>query len=217
MTHAHRSGRPVTSIRLVASLVFACLLFAGIEVESTEAAVVEITSSGTPTASSLFSGYQIVSGVDANSATDWYSDGCGGGFGTGGSNTESYFLEFSQDVFFTRTELDPENLDGFGFEKLQFRIFDLSDNEVYTSAEIGLTGLDVDVDHDLPSVAKGRRLEILMTNHENCACGGFSELRVFGSSTALPASGTLGLAVMALAIAALLVWVTAVRRRRAAL
>ena len=81
----------------------------------------------------------------------------------------------------------------------------------YESPEIALAAFDVDISHTLPSAPIGNKLEILLINHENCACGGFSELRVFGSTTPLPATGSLGLVAMAVMMAGALIWWTSVR------
>ena len=195
-------------------LTVAVLILVGAGVGPAEAANPEITSMGTPSASSVFAGYFVSSGVDGNPATDWYSDGCGGGAGSEGANTESYYWEFSQDIFFTKVELDPETLDGFGFEKIRFRVFNSAAVKVYESSEITLTAFDVDISHDLPSAPKGNKLEILLTNHENCACGGFSDLRIFGSTTPVPATGSLGLIAMTLAVAGTMLWLTKGRVKR---
>ena len=186
----------------------------GVGVEPAEAAFPEITSLGVPSASSVFSGYFVSSGVDDDPATDWYSDGCDGGAGSGGTNTESYYWEFSKDLSITKVELDPENMDGFGFEKIRFRIFNSATIKVYESSEITLTAFDVDITHSLPSVPKGSKLEILLINHENCACGGFSELRIFGSTTPIPATGSLGLIAMTLTVAGIMLWLTQNRLKK---
>ena len=192
-------------------LMAAVLLFIAIPVELAEATITDITSLGTPSASSVFPGYFVSSGVDGSATTDWYSDGCAGGAGSGGANTESYYWELSQDRQVTRVELDPETLDGFGFEKIRFRLFNSLSAMTYESSEIALAAFDVNIAHDLPSAAIGNKLEILLINHENCACGGFRELRVFGSATPLPATGGLGLAAMALVMAGALIWWTWLR------
>ncbi len=195
-------------------LIVAALVLVGVGVQPAEAAIPEITSLGTPSASSVFSGHFVSSGVDGNPTTDWYSDGSGGGAGSDGANTESYYWEYSENLYITRIELDPENLDGFGFDRIRFRIFNLAATKVYESAEIPLTAFDVDIDHSLPTVVTGSKLEILMIDHQNCACGGFSELRIFGSTTPVPATGSLGLVAMTVAVAGVMLWLGQGRLKR---
>ncbi len=190
------------------------MVFIVIPTEAAEATISDITSLGTPSASSVFSGYSVSSGVDGNPATDWYSDSCGGGAGSEGANTESYYWELSQDRQLTSVELDPENLDGFGFEKIRFRIYNSLSVMIYESPEIGLAAFDVAIPHSLASAPVGNKLEILLINHEDCACGGFRELRVFGSTTPLPATGGLGLLAMAVVMASAFVWWASVRPKR---
>ena len=138
-----------------------------------------VTSLGTVSASSVFSGYSVGSGIDGDTTTDWFSDGCGGNEGSDGPNTESFFWKHSQDVSFARVELDEESIGGFGFQAIQFRISNLADATVYESEQMGLAGNKVDLDHQFPTDTIGNKLEILLINHEDCACGGLSELRIF--------------------------------------
>ena len=89
----HGSHFTVRKITL-RGLIVAVLVFIVVPAEPVEATITDITSLGTPSASSVFTGYDVSSGVDGNAATDWYSDGCGGGPGSGGANTESYSGRF---------------------------------------------------------------------------------------------------------------------------
>ncbi len=147
---------------------------------------IDVTSEGTPSASSVFPGFSVQAGVDGDSGTNWYSDGCFGGEGSGGSSTESYYWTHSSNIEFSRVELDPETMGGFGFTSIRFIITDSAAGIVYTSVPIPLPGFDVDLVHPFPAGTIGTKLEILLTGHENCACGGFAELRVFATPPTPP-------------------------------
>ena len=209
----YRSGG-LEIVMVFRGLIAAALVFIGVGVQPAEAAFPEVTSLGTPSASSVFAGYFVSSGVDGNPATDWFSDGVGAGAGSGGTDTESYYWEFPQDLYIERVELDPETIGGFGFDKIRIRVFDSAATMVYESAEITLTAFDVDITHTLATVPFGSKVEILLINHENPACGGFSELRIFGSTTPVPAAGSLGLIAMALAVAGIMLWLTKDRLKK---
>ena len=186
MKHKYTLGRAlvVVTSHLLTATILGLILFWG---QSDAWAVPsDITNSGTVSASSIFDGsFPATNAVDGSTATNWFSDGKGGNEGTDGPDSENFVWEYSlsQNILLTHIELDPETFQGggsFGFGSMQFQVFNLANTSVYQSSVIPLAALRVDIDHVLPANIFGHKIDILFFDHQNPACGGFSEIRVIG-------------------------------------
>ncbi len=140
----------------------------------------DITAEGNVTATSVFDGYPALLSVDGALNTSWFSTGPEGGGGPSvyGWNTVT-------DRCITRIEVDDNSghnqagfRTGYGFENIVVRV--LQDELVVFEQTVPLPGTpDGPLAVDTGGVA-GSRVLLELNGHENEACGGFSELRVFG-------------------------------------
>jgi hypothetical protein len=134
-------------------------------------------------ASSEFSGqYPASLGADGNVATSWFS---------GGSNVDgeasTYRWQAPADVHITRVEVvgnagdtDPNTRVGYGFNSVDVQVLAANGGAVGSgSRDLGGTP-DPNVTVDLS--ATGRTVVLTLHGHEAANCGGFAELRVFGTA-----------------------------------
>ena len=139
--------------------------------------VQEITALGFPSASSTFSTtFPVGQAVDGATNTDWYSNGSTGG----DSEIFDWTIANGSDTVLTGIETDPESMGGFGFKLAQVSVLNAAGDTVYTTDFIGLPANRVDLDVSFPEGTVGNQVRILLVDHEDTACGGFAELRVFG-------------------------------------
>ena len=151
--------------------------------------VVNITSLGTVTASSVYNNqtaqFGVGRAVDGFRGTSWFSDGNSDG------NTEEFRWRFTDDggcdIYIRRIEIDPETFEAngqvggqFGFAQILIRVFDANGNLTYSSSTMSLAGFKVDVELTLPATTIGEAVVLTLIGHQDPICGGFDELRVFG-------------------------------------
>jgi hypothetical protein len=142
--------------------------------------VINITSQGGVSASSEFaSDFDPGNTLDGNTDTNWFSDGASGG----DSEAFTWVRTNSGDVSITRIETDPETFKGgggFGFGQAQVLVMNDAGDVVYESDFMVLGGSRVDLNVSLPAGIEGRSVQLILVDHQDSSCGGFSELRVYG-------------------------------------
>jgi hypothetical protein len=144
---------------------------------------VDVTSRGSGSASSEFSGqYPASLALDGNIGTSWFS---------GGSNVDgeasTYRWQAPADMHITRVEVignagdtDANTRSGFGFNSVDIQVLG-GNGAAMASGSRGLGGTpDPDVSIDFS--VTGRIVLVTLHGHEAANCGGFAELRVFGTA-----------------------------------
>jgi len=151
-----------------------------------------IASGGTANASSTFpqQGFEPTSAIDLNERTSWFS----GGPSVDG-NTSTFTWTARQQVFLGTIGIfnnqfhnNPAYQTGFGFRTVTFQVYDGPD-----ASGTMLYEETVDYPKTFPVArvspfVSGRSIRLLLNEHENPDCGGFSELLVvaFDLSTGEP-------------------------------
>lgn len=146
------------------------------------AAPVDVTADGSVGASSTFPGYSAGDSVDGSDQTSWFSDGI-----TGGPD-EQFTWTANHTEWITRVQVfnnanNGDGFTGFGFGSVDLIVRDRS-GVITFSQPISLPGA-TDPNIDVNIGAFGETVELHYHNHDDPACGGFSELNVHAERDAL--------------------------------
>jgi hypothetical protein len=145
----------------------------------------DLTALGVVSVSSLYSpAYPASLSVDGNRTTSWFSAGPEGSGGPSNyawtlPQTERCISEIS--IVGNDMHATPEFRQGFGFETVTVRMFNLTGDLVFEQSK-GLPGSPDPEVVMMPSIS-AHRIELALEGHEDPTCGGFSELLVLGSAT----------------------------------
>lgn len=148
--------------------------------------VANITAEGGVSSSSVFNNDSVFAatrGADGSTGTNWFSDGAGGGGPDGDSEVFTWVYTPFSNTSITRIETDPETFEGgggFGFATAQVLVQDVGGMTVYDSGSLTMSAFRVDLNVALPEGVEGRTVVLTLAAHQDDACGGFSEFRVFG-------------------------------------
>jgi hypothetical protein len=142
------------------------------------AADVDVTGEGTVEVSSVFGGDEFPAelSVDGSRATSWFSDGSAGG------DQETYRWTGARDdrivsiAVLSNAEHAVPNFRTFGFARLRIAVLDAGGATVFETARDLPGAVDPDV-VVAPNVG-GRAVLVTLIDHDDPACGGFSELRI---------------------------------------
>ncbi|MFQ5639011.1 MAG: Ig-like domain-containing protein [bacterium] len=144
---------------------------------------ISIAGAGAVTASSIFQeGFEPGSAIDLDFGTSWFSAGP-----SADGNTSTFTWTSSQDVFIGTTGIfnnafhdNPNFRTGFGFQGVTFQVFSGPDaTGTMVFEEIADYPKTFPVVRVSPFVA-GRSIRLLLNDHEDPSCGGFSELLIVG-------------------------------------
>lgn len=142
-----------------------------------------IAGLGAGEASSTFPqvGFEPTSALDGDFTTSWFSQGSNDPNGT----FSTFTWTAPEEVLIAATGIannsrhpDPRYRTGFGYEQVTFRVFSADDQMVFEET----------VDYPKTAQAakmvfplvRGRKIELLLNQHEDPSCGGFSELLLLG-------------------------------------
>jgi len=145
-----------------------------------------ITAEGGVSSSSTFgddNGFLATNAVDGSTATNWFSDGRGGGGPDSDSEVFTWTFGAFRNTSISRVETDPETFEGggeFGFATVQVLVQDIAGGTVFDSGFLAMSGAFVDLNVAMPEGTEGRSIILTLVNHQDSSCGGFSEFRVFG-------------------------------------
>lgn len=147
-----------------------------------QAATSDVVADGAVASSSNFVGYAAADGVDGDLTTSWFSDGAWDG------PTEQFtwtadHTEWVDQVVVQNNALNAQGFVGFGFETVDVVLRDRG-GAVTFAQTVPLPG-DTDPLISVSVGAFGESLELNYTNHDDPACGGFSELEVWAERDAL--------------------------------
>lgn len=143
--------------------------------------MVDITDQGTVTATTVFNGFPAADAVDGAANTSWFSTGPEGDGGPSvfGWNTVTDRCINRIEVDDNSAHSNPDFQTGYGFGSVVVRV--VQDEAVVFEDTVQLPGTpDGPFTVDTGGVI-GSRVLLELNAHENEDCGGFSELRVFGS------------------------------------
>ena len=147
---------------------------------TTPPAPTELTVFGTASASSEYSSeFPASYAVDGDPTTSWFSIGDADG------PSSEYRWDSPNEVLITEVdvvsnEAHPEFPTGYGFEKVTVYVYDRS-GAIAFRQEVPLSGTP-DPDVNVKPDVRGMAVELYFEGHEAPDCGGFAELRVYGTS-----------------------------------
>jgi hypothetical protein len=141
---------------------------------------VDLVISGLVSASSVFTGYSAADSVDGDLTTSWFSIGIADTNPTytwtmNGGRACITNIGFDNNTMHSNPDFQTD----YGFGSVTLRVLD-DGTEVFTR-EVDLSGMpDPNVDESIDPPVGGTSVELVFSDHDDPACGGFSELYLTG-------------------------------------